>query len=252
MHNVSCMKSKLKEFRQVAGNTRTAVPAFLLGDGPDRQMYTLVDAYCPAPESPGGEISIQLVPDRSSGTTVSFELDIFKARLKTSPEITEAQRAIATDFAKRNWNLLARRRQAVRAWGLANLERKMDYRPGDTFGFHDFQAQTDDWFMRFEHQGRRWHAVDMNCVNPTCSCSKVFFNFFEDGQGRTESGSRQPRIVARLDLKTGTFLDENERPIAAEWANIAGSFLESLGDWFGELSLRRDLMRKIARKRLGI
>jgi len=43
----------MKEYRKIAGHTPSAIPSFLLGCGPSRQMYTLFDAYCEEPECKG-------------------------------------------------------------------------------------------------------------------------------------------------------------------------------------------------------
>ncbi len=237
----------MKEFRQVAGNTRSAVPAFLLGKGPDRQMHTLIDAYCPEPNCPGGEISIQLLPERGSASPLSFGIDLFQASLRMPADLSEAAKAIAMDFANARWNLLARRRQVVRAWGLMKLRRRKDYHPGDTFSFQDFQARLDHWVMPFDHEGHKCSAIDVNCVNPSCSCTDVQLNFYEKGKGAKVV---QIEFVALLDLKTGVIRGADDKPLAADRMAVVGSFQETLGDWYGELSLRRDLIRKLAQKRI--
>jgi hypothetical protein len=240
----------MKEFRQVAGKTRSAVPAFLLGIGPDRQMHTLIDAYCPEPSCAGSEVSIRLFPERGSASPLSFGIDLFQAGLRLPSDVTYCAKAIALDFANAQWNLLARRRQAVRAWGLTRLRRRKEYHHGETFSFQDFQARPDHWAMPFDHGGRRWSALDASCVHPTCSCTDVQLNFFQEGKGREGTGAIQADFIALLDLKTGAIRSAAREPLTADRMAVVGSFQESLGDWFGELSIRRDLIRKIALKRI--
>ena len=243
------MHTNLKEFRKVAGNTRSAVPAFLLGKGPDRQMHTLVDAYCPEPGCRGGEVSIRLFPERGAAPPVSFRLDLFEGTGKMPADMPEPVKGIAMDFASAHWDLLARRRQIVRAWGLLKLRRRQGYVPGDTFSFQDFQARVDHWVIPFQHAGRRWVALDASCVNPDCTCTDVQIHILDEGKVAKDA---RPEFLALLDLETGTIRGVDDTPLVVDRLAVIESFLESLGDWKGELTLRRDLLRKIARKRLRV
>jgi len=57
------VRSDMKAYREVAGGSGSAAPAFLVGTGRNRQWHTLFDSYCERPHCPGGEAVIRLRRD---------------------------------------------------------------------------------------------------------------------------------------------------------------------------------------------
>jgi hypothetical protein len=237
----------VKKYHEIAGKTPSAMPTFLLGAGPDRQLYTLIDSYCEEPECVGTETFIDLVPERGPASILSFHANIFDGKVSFESDPGDKVGDIAVNFVQDHVDLFLRRRQVVRAWGLAKLRRKADYEPAMTYSFQDFRVVDDVFALQFAHQGQRWGAIDTYCGRPECPCTDAFLQFFAERGG---GGVIHPKYCAVVDLKTGKTRTPDEKPLAKEPAALLASLQESLGDWCGELSLRKDLLRRVASKRL--
>jgi hypothetical protein len=239
----------MKEYRQIAGHTPSVVPSFLLGTGPGRQMYTLIDSYCDDPECAKGEGNIRLQAEREPEKVLDFWFNFHDGRVKAERDPGEEAKGIIDLFLEQNRDLLERRRQAVRAWGLAKLRGKREYVQGRTYGFLDFTAVKDSFAIPFRNEGKRWTVIDMYCVNPDCSCNESFLQFF-DASGK-ERGSRvEPSAAVMIDLKSGATARPEESDLPLPEPALLASFQGSLGDWYGELKLRMELLRRVAWKKL--
>jgi hypothetical protein len=192
-------------------------------------------------------VIVRLLPERDPDSTVRFSLDLLEGTLQMGLDGGEETKALAEDFAREQWGLLARRRQLVRAWGLLKLRRREDYGLGKRYCFQDFQAHRDHFAIPFVDHGRTWEAVDQYCVNPECACTDALIQFFAPWK---DCEVLRPEFVALLDLKTGSAADPDGRPLEPEETRILEAFQGSLGDWCGELCLRKGLIRRIAAKRL--
>jgi hypothetical protein len=239
----------MKEYRKVAGNTRSAMPDFLLGEGPGRQRYTMVDVYCENPDCEGQELTVHLYPERDPARPLTFNFNFADGCLSYDQDFDKDQEAVAVEFIQDDGRkrLLQRRRQIVRGLGLLALRSRRDYDPGAAYGFQDFAVQRDRFDIAFDYQGRSWTAVDQYCVNPDCPCLEAHLQFFEIHKDRAV---QDVLFSALLQLDSGTVRDIASETPVADPAAIVKALQDELGDWHGELSLRRDLLRRIARKRL--
>jgi hypothetical protein len=234
----------LKEFREIAGERSFAVPRFTLGEGAGRQEYSLIDSYCDDPQCIGTEISIRLRPERTSDPSVPFAVNIFEKQVEFDREPGEEIRKLAREFTVAHIALLMRRRQVVRAWALGAGGRIGDYEPGRMYGFVDF-GHPSGFTIPFEHRGRNLGALDFYCVNPDCSCADTEIQFFSESE---EDLSLEFQAV--LDLHSGELRSPDHAPLPETARVIVSSLEESLGDWRAEMSLRKDLLLRIARRRL--
>ncbi len=237
----------MKEYREVAPEVPWAEPRFLLGQGPRRQWYTLVDSYCPRMSCRGGEARFQLLSSQGDDSNISFHADLFKGTLCLPADAGEEALAVARQLLAEQALVLFRRRQLVRAWGLLQGRTKVDLEMGMMCGFGDFTTHREGFTLRFEYEGELWETLDTYCANPDCTCTEISLQFFPN---RDSDEIPKVAVVAVLDLETGGLRGVDKKPLPDRDGKIVAAFLDSLGDWHGELSLRRDLLQRIARKRV--
>ena len=111
------VRSDMKAYREVAGGSGSAAPAFLVGTGRNRQWHTLFDSYCERPHCPGGEAVIRLRREGAGTPELTFLMDLREGTIEMGSDDRQEAGALAESFARDQWRLLARRRQVVRAWG---------------------------------------------------------------------------------------------------------------------------------------
>ena len=178
---------------------------------------------------------------------MSFDFHLGEGMITMDEDPGEETVQLASDFVRDRMDLILRRRQVVRAWGFARLRRRDEYREGFMYSFQDFRAVPEEFAIPFDHDGKKWAAADSYCVNPGCTCNSVLLQFFATWKG---GKVLNPEFATSIDLKTGSVGAPEGKTLREESLGIVTTFQESLGDWCGELSLRRDLLKRVARKRL--
>lgn len=242
----------MKTYHEIAGHRPENMVGLRFDADGRRSTFQLSDAYCDNPKCKGWETSVTLTALEREKRAISFRIDYDTNKMTASAATSDADMAIAKEFCSRKGrNLLLRRRQIVRAWGLAHQEGRLGPKrrfTGSCYTFRDFDKHNEPFIIYFTHTGEDWSVMDQYCVSPKCPCTHALLSFYRHRPGDTLA---VPSFGVRLELKDGTFEDRDARPLAPEHQKTVESFLAVSQDWKQELDQRRRLLREIAARRVS-
>lgn len=222
---------------------------------PKGRRWVLLDSYCPNPHCKHEEITALLIPDlpreEAEREKLYFRVNLKEGGVAWDERPSAEAEAIALEFAgeRRIQRLILRRRHIVRASGLLEGAAPIAGDPGMTWALHDFSPIDESFPLRFECDGKDWDALDQYCVNPECDCEDAILIFY---QIRKDRKIQEEEFGVQLDLTTGEVRHEDNRRLSRGRIRVLERFQIELGDWRGELSRRRDLLRRIARRHLAL
>lgn len=239
----------MKTFIDLVGEDSPLVPTLrFVADG-GGTAWLLDDSFCDNLECDCVNARVRLVPPEGAGSPIAFELDRRAGKLIWAREPSALERAVTLEFAKgrRAMELVERHQQIVRASALAARDGPRIRREDRLYHFGDLVLRRENFLMPFEAGGVAWNAGDQYCANPVCSCTESVLGYYRviDQGGRID-----PEFSVRQALPTGPTRQYSGAPLTPAQERVHGAFLEALGSWSAELSLRRDLLRQAMRRRL--
>ena len=165
----------MKTYHETAGRRPENTLAFKFDAEGLRSRFFLFDVYCENPSCDGWEISASLVALEPVKRTIAFQINCEQNRMTAEGDISEDDIAIAMEFCHSPATrfMLLRRRQLVRAWGLAQQGGRPGSKrrfTGDCYAFRDFDEQRESYVILFESAGETWSVMDQYCVAPRCPC----------------------------------------------------------------------------------
>ena len=242
----------MRPYHDVAGRSVENTVSFTFDSEGQKTHFFLADSYCDNPTCPGWEIAVALAAFEPVERRISFDVNFNDRQMAEVGELSPDDLAIAKEFcnSRSNANLLMRRRQLVRAAGLAEPTGRQGPRKrftGDCYTLMDFDKHGERFPIFFEIGSDTWSVLDQYCVIPPCSCQDAVLSFYRHKPGETRA---DPAFSARLDLDSGDFRREDHGQLAPDDKQIVDAFLAGFPGWQHELGLRRSFIRKIATRRV--
>lgn len=214
-------------------------------------LWSMKDEYCDNPHCAGGEVEVILLDDGNPPRRIEFGIHLTKRKAHWDGDLSHLDQAVVQEFADDpgRQRMLVRRRSLVRAWALSRLHDgpPVNREEDRCYGLLDFDLAGDDHALPFDLAGTGWCAIDLYCVNPACTCEEALLSFFEDGPDAAEL---LESFTARLDLRGAGATDVSGVPLSRDRARVVAGLQAELGTWEAELGLRRQLVRRIAARRL--
>lgn len=234
-------------YHDIAGVTPDNTVILHLGPGTEKRAYRLIDGYCDNPDCAGSEMQLTLAARDEGGLTVSFRMEFRDGRLSVEKGKSPEDQALIAEFSSRReyLNLVLRRRQLVRAHGLAGHARRGPRRrfQGSCYNFSDFDKHREQYIIRFERAAEQWAVEDQYCAAPGCDCETAILTFFHY---RPLVRKQTPDFSLRLDLATGRASGQGGEPLPDDQRQVFEHFLAVSPGWAYELSLRRRFLRQTA------
>jgi|GEM_PF-1171081 len=244
----------MKSYMSVAGQERGDVVCWKSDTGSD-QLWVIHDSYCQNPECPGCAAHICLIELNNIDRQFLFAVGLDEPKLVLEPdpsgeELSPEDHSIAEDFCQdaSNRPLLHRRRQLVRAWGLAQAGGPVRAWNGRTYHLGDFDPHEKHYPIAFEANGVNWIVLDQYCVVPDCTCNVAHLSFYRVASGKVQ---KSPEVSAEIDLDNESVRESFPPPLSEGQLRVVADFKEQMIAWNRELNVRRKLLREIAAKRLS-
>jgi len=212
------------------------------------------DSYCSEPGCEGDEVAVELSPVEGSdaaGVRLWISLETRHARWDAGLDAEEEALIRAFVHDEGMLRLLERRRQLSRAWRAAQGDQARRPAEDRLYALGEFAARVEQFAMPFAAGSEAWAAFDHYCVAPRCACEKVVLDFYGPA-GRSPGREVRFEFGVRLDLATGEVEGQpSGAALTADQRRILAAFQGEVGRWREELSARRRLARRAARRQLS-
>jgi len=231
-------------------------PRFLRAVEGGETWFFVDDSYCSESGCEGDEVAVELSAVDGSGPTARLWINLETRRARWDASLNASEEALVRSFVhdEAMLRLLDRRRQLARAWRFAHhdrVARALRSAEDRLYALGELTSRPEQFAMPFRADSEAWAVLDHYCVAPQCSCEKVGLDFYGPA-GCSSRREVQFELSVRLDLATGEAEGQpGGTALTADQRSVLAAFQGEVERWQEELSTRRRLARRAARRRLS-